>query len=57
MGKYLRYIIENIEPLRIGDDATSQSGQTNAMRYVPGSAVRGLVVSELARENNFDRIL
>ena len=31
MSKYLRYIIRNTEPLRIANNASSQSGQTEAV--------------------------
>ena len=56
MAEYLRYIIQNTEPLRIADDATSQSGQSSALRYVSGSAVRGFVVSALCEEADFEII-
>lgn len=56
MGKYLRYVITNIEPLRIADDSASQKGQTMTLRYIPGSTIRGLVVNSLARDNDFEEI-
>ncbi len=56
MSEYLRYVLKNIEPLRIADDSSSQSGQTNSLRYIPGSAVRGLIVSTLAKAPDFEEI-
>lgn len=53
MAKYLRYVIRNIEPLRIADDSTSQRGQTAALHYIPGSTMRGLAVNTLCRDDNF----
>ena len=46
----LKYRIENIEPVRIGDNATSQMGQTSALRYITGTAIRGYVISALYKE-------
>lgn len=54
MAEYLRYVLKNIEPVRIADDSTSQSGQTNTLRYIPGTTIRGLVINALAKENNFE---
>lgn len=48
MAEYLRYVIRNIEPIRIADESTSQSGQTNTLRYIPGTTIRGLVIHALA---------
>ncbi len=53
MYRYLRYEIENREPVRIADDASSQSGQTTTLRYIPGTTIRGLVVSALAGRPDF----
>ena len=47
--RYIRFVVENREPLRIGDDETSQHGQTDTLHYIPGSAVRGMVVQALVR--------
>lgn len=38
MSNYFRYVIKNMEPLRIADDSSSQNGQTNTLRYIPGSS-------------------
>lgn len=54
MTRYLRYVIENKEPLRIGDDSTSQQGQTSTLRHIPGSAIRGFVVNALAGKPGFE---
>ena len=55
MSNYFRYVIKNMEPLRIADDSTSQSGQTNTLRYIPGSSIRGLVINQLALQPDFER--
>ena len=50
---YIKYIIKNIEPIRIADDSTSQNGQTSALKYIPGTTIRGLVINQLAKTDNF----
>lgn len=54
MTTYVKYRIKNIEPLRIADDSISQSGQTVSLRYVPGSSIRGYVINQLARQEDFE---
>lgn len=54
MPKYFRYKIKNIEPLRIANDAGSQSGQTVTLRYIPGTTIRGFIINAMAREENFE---
>ena len=54
MTTYVKYIIRNIEPLRIADDNISQSGQTVSFRYVPGSSMRGYIINQLARQTDFE---
>lgn len=56
MTKYLRYVIRNLEPLRIADDSSSQRGQTATIRYIPGSTIRGLVVNALSSSEKFESI-
>ena len=56
MAEYLRYVLKNIEPLRIADDSTSQNGQTVTLRYIPGTTIRGLVVNTLAKRADFEQI-
>ena len=56
MVKYLRYQLKNIEPLRIADNSTSQSGQTNTLKYITGSAIRGAVITALVNHPNFEEI-
>ena len=56
MGKYLKYILNNVEPLRIKDDSSSQPGQANTLRYIPGSAIRGVVAGKLAQEEDFSSV-
>lgn len=46
--KYIKYKIKNVEPLRIADDSSSQSGQSVTLRYIPGTTIRGYVVNSLA---------
>lgn len=53
MTKYLRYVIRNIEPLRIADDSASKRGQTATLQYIPGSTIRGLVINALSKDNGF----
>lgn len=54
MTKYIRFRIQNIQPLRIADDSSSQSGQTSTLKYIPGSAVRGYVINNLCRDPEFN---
>lgn len=56
MPGYLRYVLRNMEPVRIADDSTSQNGQTNSLRYIPGTTIRGLVINALAGEDDFEQI-
>ena len=56
MPAYLRYVLHNIEPIRIADDSTSQNGQTVSLRYIPGTTIRGLVINKLAKKENFETI-
>ena len=56
MAEYLRYVIKTIEPVRIADDSTSQSGQANTLRYIPGTTIRGLIINALAKEKDFEEI-
>ncbi len=53
MAQYLKYIIRNIEPLRIADDSSSQYGQTASLNYIPGSAMRGVIINALALDADF----
>lgn len=52
MSRYLKINIKNLDPLRIADDRTSQHGQTDTLRYIPGSALRGYIMSELAKDTD-----
>ena len=56
MSRYLRYILRTLEPVRVTDRAVSQRGQTFALRYIPGSAIRGMVVSSLADDPDFEAL-
>ena len=46
MNNYWKIHLKNMDPLRIADDKSSQHGQTDTLRYIPGSALRGYVMSE-----------
>lgn len=56
MTRYIRYELKNMEPLRIADDSTSQSGQTNTLKYIPGTTIRGYVINKLSKQSNFEEI-
>lgn len=53
---FIRYTIQNIQPLRIADDSTSQSGQTSTLKYIPGTTIRGYVVNRLCHDPKFESI-
>lgn len=56
MSEYLKIVFQNQEPVRIADDSTSQSGQTVTLRYIPGTALRGVVINALAQDADFETI-
>lgn len=56
MSQYLKIVFQNLEPVRIADDSTSQSGQTVTLRYIPGTALRGVVINALAQDSDFETI-
>lgn len=56
MSEYLKIVFRNLEPVRIADDSTSQGGQTVTLRYIPGSAVRGVVINALAGDSDFEAV-
>lgn len=56
MSKYLKYTIQNTTPVRIADDETSQHGQTDTLRYFPGSTIRGYVVTQLSKNTDFENV-
>lgn len=56
MSEYLKIVFQNLEPVRVADDSTSQSGQTMTLRYIPGTVLRGVVVNALAQESDFDAV-
>lgn len=56
MSEYLRYVIQNTEPLRIADDSRCQSNQARTLRYIPGTTIRGYVINELAGTKEFEQI-
>lgn len=56
MTRYFRYVINNIEPIRVADDSSSQNRNTTTLKYIPGSTIRGMVINQFAKEENFDAI-
>lgn len=56
MVQYIKYVIKNKEPLRIGNDSTSQSGQTITLRYIPGTTIRGWVINQLSNGSDFEKL-
>ena len=54
MTSFIKYTLTSLEPIRISDDRTSQMGQTDTKRYIPGSTIRGLVVSKMANRDDFE---
>lgn len=54
--QYLKIEFTNIEPIRIADDSTSRSGQTASLKYIPGSTMRGMVITRLSSESDFSEI-
>ncbi len=56
MSIYLKIVFQNTEPVRVADDSTSQSGQTVTLRYIPGTALRGVVINKLAQEKDFETL-
>ena len=54
MTSFIKYTLTSLEPIRISDDSSSQMGQTETRRYIPGSTVRGLVVSTMAGRDDFE---
>ena len=53
MTRYLSLKIENIEPIRISDDSTSQRGQTDTLSYIPGSVLRGIALHGIQDRKDF----
>ena len=56
MSIYLKIVFQNVEPVRVADDSTSQNGQTVTLRYIPGTALRGVVINKLAQEKDFEAL-
>lgn len=56
MMKYLEYVMTNIEPVRIANLFTCKSGEITTLNYIPGSTMRGLLIGELSRELDFEKI-
>lgn len=50
MAYYLKYLLKNEEPVRIADDSIAQKGQTGTLHYIPGSAMRGFVLTKLSKD-------
>lgn len=56
MTEYIKIVFQNLEPVRIADDSTSQSGQTVTLRYIPGTALRGIFINALSGDQDFEEI-
>ena len=54
MGKYIHYKFVNQQGLRIVNDHTSQHGESATLRYVPGTTIRGLIISTMASNGKLD---
>ena len=54
MGKYIRYEFVNQQGLRIVNDHMSQHGEAATLRYVPGTTIRGLIISKMAAKGKLD---
>ncbi len=54
MAHYLRYVLRSLEPVRIADKHASNNGQTESLHYIPGSAVRGLILNQLSEREDFE---
>ena len=54
MASYYKYTIQALTPIRIADNASSQSGQTDTLTFIPGSTIRGLFISSLASAQKLD---
>ena len=55
MTSFIKYTLTSLEPVRVSDDSSSQMGQTATRRYIPGSTIRGLVVSTMAGNEDFEK--
>ena len=51
---FIEYEFVNEEPVKIADIYLSKEGQTAICNYVPGSSIRGSIVSLLAAGENFE---
>lgn len=52
MAYYLKYTLHNLEPLRIADDSRSEQGQTACLKHIPGSTMRGYVITEISKKQD-----
>ena len=55
-SSYIRHELKNIQPLRITNDSSSQSGQSTTLKYIPGTAIRGFVINALKDASDFENI-
>ena len=47
MTRYIKYSLILREPVRIADDSSAKQGQTDTLRYIPGSSIRGHVINAI----------
>lgn len=50
MKRYLACEIHNIQPIKIGNIDKSKPGEKETLDYIPGSAIRGMVISQLKEQ-------
>ena len=48
MFKYIKYKLHSDQKIRISDDSMSKQGQTMSLYYIPGSSIRGIMISNIA---------
>ena len=51
MSKYIKYKLHSDQKIRISDDSMSKQGQTMSLYYIPGSSVRGIMISNIAMDD------
>ena len=54
MGYYIKYVLENTEPLRITDEESSDGHQIETLYYISGASLRGYIIGRLSRMPNFE---
>ena len=52
MTRYIKYSLILREPVRIADDSSAKQGQTDTLRYIPGSSIRGHVINAILTDSH-----